>query len=101
LTSSETSNVSPESSLERLPLATRACLALIHFYRRYLSPLKPPSCRFTPTCSQYALDAYTHFGVTAGTWKTLTRLARCHSWHPGGPDPVIKHAKDHPKKKTQ
>ena len=78
--------------------AVRACLLLIQLYRRYLSPLKPPSCRFSPTCSQYALDAYTHFGFFLGTWRTLTRLSRCHPWHQGGHDPVIKHAKNHSKK---
>ena len=78
--------------------AVRACLSLIHLYRRYLSPLKPPSCRFTPTCSQYALDAYVHFGFFLGTWRTLTRLLRCHPWHAGGHDPVIKYAKNSSKK---
>ena len=61
----------------------------IHFYRRYISPLKPPSCRFTPTCSQYALDAYQHYGIFKGTWLTFTRILRCHPWHPGGHDPVV------------
>ena len=65
----------------------------IKFYRRYLSPLKPPTCRFTPTCSQYALDSYRNFGVILGTWRTLTRLLRCHPWHPGGYDPVKPHEK--------
>ena len=79
-------------------IVVRACLLLIQMYRRYLSPLKPPSCRFSPTCSQYALDAYTHFGFFLGTWRTLTRLSRCHPWHQGGHDPVIKYAKNHSKK---
>ena len=79
----------------------RACLSLIHLYRRYLSPLKPPSCRFTPTCSQYALDAYMHFGFFLGTWRTLTRLLRCHPWHPGGHDPVIKYAKNSRRRRSK
>lgn len=79
-------------------LGVRICLTLIRFYQRNLSPLKPPSCRFTPTCSQYALEAYAHFGVLRGTWRTLTRLSRCHPWHPGGYDPVIHHEKNSEKK---
>ncbi|MBM4290666.1 MAG: membrane protein insertion efficiency factor YidD [Deltaproteobacteria bacterium] len=71
-----------------LTLAARALSAPIHAYRRYISPLKPPSCRFAPTCSQYALDAYREWGALKGTWLTLARLARCHPWHPGGHDPV-------------
>ncbi len=79
-------------------LIVRACLSLICFYRRHLSPLKPPSCRFTPTCSQYALDAYRHYGFFIGTWRTFTRLLRCHPWHKGGHDPVIKYAKNYTQK---
>lgn len=79
-------------------IIVRACLSLIKLYRHYLSPLKPPSCRFTPTCSQYALDAYTQLGFFLGTWRTLTRLSRCHPWHQGGHDPVIKYAKNTSKK---
>ena len=94
------SQVTPSPKATHLSLGVRSCLTLIGVYRRYLSPLKPPSCRFTPTCSQYALDAYTHLGVIRGTWQTFTRLICCHPWHPGGHDPVIHHAKDH-KKKTQ
>ena len=71
--------------------SVRICTAPIHFYRRYISPLTPPSCRFTPTCSQYALDAYRIHGVFMGTWLTFTRILRCHPWHPGGSDPVIPH----------
>jgi hypothetical protein len=65
------------------------CTAPIHFYRRYISPLTPPSCRFVPTCSQYALDAYRIHGTFRGTWLTFTRILRCHPWHPGGNDPVV------------
>jgi putative membrane protein insertion efficiency factor len=73
-------------------LAARAVMATIRFYRRFLSPLKPPSCRFTPTCSAYALEAVAAHGVTKGLALTLRRLARCHpiTWLGGssGFDPV-------------
>ena len=72
-------------------------IKLIKFYQLYISPLTPPMCRFTPTCSQYALQAYQHFGVWGGTWRTLTRLLRCHPWHAGGYDPVISYEKKNPK----
>jgi hypothetical protein len=57
-------------------------------YQRWLSPLKPPSCRFTPTCSQYAAEAITRYGALRGSWLALKRLARCHPFHAGGIDPV-------------
>jgi uncharacterized protein len=71
----------------------RPFTAMIRFYQLYISPLTPPTCRFTPTCSNYALGAYRHFGLWGGTWRTLNRLLRCHPWHPGGYDPVISHEK--------
>lgn len=70
-------------------LSTRIASTPIHFYRRYISPLTPPSCRFTPTCSQYALDALEYWGVFKGSWLTLVRLFKCQPFHPGGYDPVI------------
>jgi putative membrane protein insertion efficiency factor len=73
-------------------LAARAAMATIRFYRRFLSPLKPPSCRFTPTCSAYALEAVAEHGVVKGFALTLRRLSRCHpiTWLGGssGFDPV-------------
>ncbi len=63
-------------------------LALIRGYRLALSPLLPPSCRFQPTCSQYALEAIERFGPARGSWLALRRLLRCHPFHPGGYDPV-------------
>lgn len=72
-------------------------VSLIRLYQRYISPLKPAVCRFTPTCSQYALEAYQHFGVFGGTWRTLNRLLRCHPWHAGGYDPVIPYEKKNQK----
>jgi uncharacterized protein len=62
----------------RTSLAARALAGAIHFYRRFLSPLKPPSCRFTPTCSAYALEAIAAHGAGKGLGLALRRLARCH-----------------------
>lgn len=74
---------------ERRPgLAARAALATIRFYQRRLSPLLPPTCRFEPTCSQYAKIAVERFGLWRGGWLATRRIARCHPWHPGGWDPV-------------
>ncbi len=66
----------------------RVLLALIRFYRKRISPLKAPCCRFTPTCSQYALTAIERFGAIRGTGMALWRLLRCGPWCPGGYDPV-------------
>jgi putative membrane protein insertion efficiency factor len=63
-------------------------LGLIRLYQRLLSPLLPPSCRFVPTCSQYGLEAITHFGFVKGGWLAFTRILRCHPFNPGGYDPV-------------
>lgn len=66
----------------------RLALAGIHFYRAFLSPLKPPTCRFYPSCSAYTLDAVTRYGALSGLWLGLKRLVRCHPWNPGGFDPI-------------
>ena len=66
----------------------RAVIRLVEVYRHMISPLRPASCRFTPTCSQYAVDALTEYGLVRGGWMTMTRLARCGPWHPGGWDPI-------------
>ena len=65
-------------------------LALIpvKLYRRWISPLKPPCCRFTPTCSQYALDALREWGVICGTALAVWRILRCNPLSAGGEDPV-------------
>lgn len=63
-------------------------LALIRGYRLAISPLLPPTCRFQPTCSQYALEAIARFGAARGSWLALRRILRCHPFHPGGYDPV-------------
>ncbi len=63
-------------------------VGLIRIYQRVLSPLLPPSCRFVPSCSQYGLEAITHYGVFKGGWLAVRRLVRCHPFNPGGYDPV-------------
>lgn len=63
-------------------------LLLIRFYQRCISPFTPPSCRFTPTCSQYALEAVRRYGPFKGGWLALKRLLRCHPWGGSGYDPV-------------
>ncbi|MDE7005305.1 membrane protein insertion efficiency factor YidD [uncultured Alistipes sp.] len=63
-------------------------LLLVRFYQLCISPLTPPACRYTPTCSQYALEALRKYGPLKGGWLTLRRLARCHPWGGSGYDPV-------------
>ena len=70
----------------RLP--RRMVIALIRAYQVLISPLTPPSCRFTPTCSAYAITSVERYGVFQGGWLALRRIARCHPWSPGGYDPV-------------
>ncbi|WP_204804989.1 membrane protein insertion efficiency factor YidD [Mycobacterium riyadhense] len=66
----------------------RGLIFLIQLYRHMISPLRPASCRFIPTCSQYAVDALTEYGVLRGSWLAATRLGKCGPWHPGGWDPI-------------
>jgi len=63
-------------------------IGLIIVYQRFISPLKPPSCRFYPTCSEYAVQAIKKYGILKGIGKSLIRVAKCHPFHPGGYDPV-------------
>ncbi|MDE5912040.1 MAG: membrane protein insertion efficiency factor YidD [Muribaculaceae bacterium] len=60
----------------------------VRLYQLIISPMLPPSCRFTPTCSQYAIEALEKHGVIKGGWLTLKRIARCHPWGGSGYDPV-------------
>lgn len=69
-------------------LLTEILVLPIRLYRAFLSPLLPPSCRFTPTCSQYAIEALRKHGPLRGLWLTLRRLLRCHPWGGSGYDPV-------------
>ena len=66
----------------------RFLLALIRFYRRSISPLRKPCCRYIPTCSEYALEAVEKYGPWKGSWLALRRFLRCHPFHKGGYDPV-------------
>jgi hypothetical protein len=66
----------------------RLVAAVIRAYQRFISPALPSSCRFHPSCSQYALEAVTRYGAVRGSWLAARRLARCHPFHPGGFDPV-------------
>jgi putative membrane protein insertion efficiency factor len=63
-------------------------LLVLRAYRRLVSPMLPPACRFYPSCSAYAETALTRHGAVRGTWLTARRLVRCHPFHPGGIDPV-------------
>jgi hypothetical protein len=66
----------------------RLILALLRFYKRFISSALPPSCRFYPTCSEYTYEAIERYGVARGGWLGVKRLARCQPWNPGGYDPV-------------
>lgn len=59
----------------------RIALSLIRFYRRAISPLRPPCCRFIPTCSEYAVEAVERYGAVKGGWLALHRIAKCHPFH--------------------
>ncbi|ATF16460.1 membrane protein insertion efficiency factor YidD [Brevibacillus sp. HB1.4B] len=61
---------------------------LIRGYQLMISPYKPPSCRFAPTCSHYAIESIRRFGAWRGGWLALRRILKCHPFHPGGYDPV-------------
>lgn len=61
---------------------------LIHAYQYFISPMTPPACRFSPTCSHYAVDAITRHGAIKGGWLSVKRILRCNPWQPGGHDPV-------------
>jgi len=63
-------------------------LALLRGYKRFISPLLPPMCRFEPTCSVYMMQAIEKYGAPRGVWLGIRRLSRCHVFNPGGWDPV-------------
>jgi putative membrane protein insertion efficiency factor len=63
-------------------------ILIIRLYRYFISPLFPPSCRFHPTCSAYAQEAFEKHGFLKGSWLSLRRITKCHPFHSGGYDPV-------------
>ena len=69
-------------------MMARALIFLIQLYRNIVSPLRLPTCRFTPTCSQYAVEALSEYGLIRGGWLAIVRLAKCGPWHRGGWDPI-------------
>jgi uncharacterized protein len=71
----------------RSPLA-RLLVGALHGYQRWISPMRAPACRFTPSCSAYAVEAIGRHGAAYGAWLALRRLSRCHPYHRGGHDPV-------------
>lgn len=68
--------------------AARLLSLLVRGYQMVIKPLLPPACRFTPSCSNYMLEALRKHGALKGLWLGIRRLCRCHPWHPGGDDPV-------------
>ena len=76
----------------------RVLIAILRFYKRRISPLLPNACIYTPTCSEYAMEAIEKHGVFKGTWLAIQRVLRCNPFHEGGYDPVPepkKHKENH------
>lgn len=69
-------------------ILSMACIGLVRFYQKFISPIKGPTCRFYPTCSQYSIQAFKKYGFLKGMWLTLRRVSKCHPFHPGGYDPL-------------
>ncbi|HIZ15429.1 MAG TPA: membrane protein insertion efficiency factor YidD [Candidatus Tidjanibacter faecipullorum] len=69
-------------------IAVFPLVVLVKFYQNCISPFTPPSCRYTPTCSEYALQALRKYGPFKGGWLALKRILRCHPWGGHGYDPV-------------
>jgi hypothetical protein len=69
-------------------LLTKGLILPIRFYQKFISPLTPPSCRYTPTCSQYAIEALRKHGPLKGMFLAIRRILRCHPWGGYGYDPV-------------
>ena len=71
-----------------MSVGARGVVFLIELYRHLISPMRLPTCRFTPTCSQYAVDALSEYGLMRGGWLAMVRLLKCGPWHRGGWDPI-------------
>jgi putative membrane protein insertion efficiency factor len=67
---------------------TRILLIVIKAYQYLISPMLGPSCRYTPTCSEYSAQAVKKYGAIKGLWLSIKRVGRCHPWHDGGYDPL-------------
>jgi len=78
----------PDSAARLRRLPVRCVIFVIELYRTYVSPMRLPTCRFAPTCSQYAVDALKTYGLIRGSWLASVRLAKCGPWHRGGWDPI-------------
>ncbi len=63
-------------------------LYMVKFYQKFISPMFPPTCRFSPTCSHYAVEAITKYGAIKGLYLSIKRILKCHPFHKGGYDPV-------------
>lgn len=66
----------------------KVLIGAVRFYRKYISPMKAPCCIYTPTCSEYAIEALEKYGALKGTYLAIRRILRCHPFHKGGYDPV-------------
>ncbi|MEO5832951.1 MAG: membrane protein insertion efficiency factor YidD [Nakamurella sp.] len=84
----EESAVGPPVGPASAPRAARVLIAPIRFYQRFISPALPPTCRYYPSCSAYAVGALQQHGALRGLWLAVRRIGRCHPWHAGGYDPV-------------
>jgi len=69
-------------------VVSRVLIGALRFYKKFISPLLPPRCRFAPSCSEYAMEAIETHGALMGSYYAVRRLLKCHPFHPGGYDPV-------------
>jgi hypothetical protein len=82
-------NVAPKSKLVKIMIILAfPFILLIRFYQMFISPILPPSCRYTPTCSAYTLEALKKYGLLKGGYLGLKRILSCHPWGGSGYDPV-------------
>ena len=69
-------------------ILAKLAIVIIKFYKKFISPLIPPTCRFTPTCSTYSLQAFQKYGFWKGLYLSVIRILKCNPFHPGGYDPL-------------